>query len=602
MNQIGLLPAGCQVQGKTILFANSSKLYYASTLSIYIFCAETFSLEKVVAVSERSLCSFTVSPFDFNIIACVSVDGCLSLWKLDEDSLLNRVHTQMQNRTNLVMWDPHSPGVCALVSSDPHIRILTWTFAKGTAGLTELFAIKKQGLSMSCIQWNPHTAGLLASGCSNSWVFIFNTKDKTQTSLHVRDRTQPVVDLKWDRLSSVYLLVAYQSFLSLWDTESGAELHIFDSQSTNISSIAWMDWTAGNFVTSNIKTGSLRVWNASQRQPLETIKVSTVGITSIFLCSETKTVLSSCVDGSVAVFNLSSRMLEFGTCAGHTDTIFDCAFRTSSADMFATASYDGTVKLWNLSSLTLHKTMFVGNVILYGLSWSVDGLLLAVCTAKGEVAIFEALSGKEVFRVQHHSKSVYSVNWNRRLSETLCSTSADGTLIVIDVPVQSLLEASGSLATGSKAASDAGDSEGNAIMRMRFTHPGPVFGSAWCPHNCHFLATGCQDGLVRVFDFTLNFPLLYELNAHTARSFNVAWSSLSMGMLASGSDDRTICVWKIDLGVPAFDAEPSTISTMRPICQLIGHKVRSFLTKLFMFDPLFICVYVGQCPRSHLLH
>jgi hypothetical protein len=51
------------------------------------------------------------------------------------------------------------------------------------------------------------------------------------------------------------MIAAYQIFISLWDTETATEIHIFDKQSTGISSLAWLDWTAGNFISSNPKTG-----------------------------------------------------------------------------------------------------------------------------------------------------------------------------------------------------------------------------------------------------------------------------------------------------------------------------------------------------------
>jgi hypothetical protein len=89
-----------------------------------------------------------------------------------------------------------------------------------------------------------------------------------------------VTDLQWDRLSAVYMLVAYNAFMSLWDTEACTEVHVFERQSTGISCIgaslplscvydcvvangcylvaAWMDWTAGNFISANAKTGKER--------------------------------------------------------------------------------------------------------------------------------------------------------------------------------------------------------------------------------------------------------------------------------------------------------------------------------------------------------
>jgi hypothetical protein len=53
------------------------------------------------------------------------------------------------------------------------------------------------------------------------------------------------------------MIAAYQIFISLWDTETATEIHIFEKQSTGISSLAWLDWTAGNFISSNPKTGLL---------------------------------------------------------------------------------------------------------------------------------------------------------------------------------------------------------------------------------------------------------------------------------------------------------------------------------------------------------
>ena len=55
MKQIGILPAGCQIDSRAVLFANDEVIYYASTLSIYIFSAKTFLLEKVVNVSPRMI-------------------------------------------------------------------------------------------------------------------------------------------------------------------------------------------------------------------------------------------------------------------------------------------------------------------------------------------------------------------------------------------------------------------------------------------------------------------------------------------------------------------------------------------------------------------
>jgi WD40 repeat protein len=191
-------------------------------------------------------------------------------------------------------------------------------------------------------RWNPHIPGLLASGCNNSWVLLYNSKAKQQKTLQVKDRTTSVVDMQWDRLSSVYLLVAYQSFISLWDTDSLSEIHAFDKQPGGITSIAWLDWTAGNFVSSNAKTGILRVWNASQRQAIDSIRVAASGINRVYFGVGTKRALCACVDGTLVVYHMVKMQVEFCSSAGHTETIFDCSLSPASPDVLATASYDTT--------------------------------------------------------------------------------------------------------------------------------------------------------------------------------------------------------------------------------------------------------------------
>lgn len=36
---------------------------------------------------------------------------------------------------------------------------------------------------------------------------------------------------------------------------------------------------------------------------------------------------------------------------GHLETIFDCQFKPENCDLLATASFDGTVKVWNVDTM-----------------------------------------------------------------------------------------------------------------------------------------------------------------------------------------------------------------------------------------------------------
>lgn len=406
------------------------------------------------------------------------------------------------------------------------------------------------GLEATVARFNPHTSGILTVGCSTGSVVLFNAKTKSQQVLFAKDRSMPVVDLQWDRLSSVYLLVAYTTYLALWDTESCESLHIFDTQHVHMSSLAWMDWTAGGFVTASAKNGTVKIWNAGQKAPLKSVKVSDVGIGKLCFSRGKQRLLTLCTDGSIRVFNMQNDQVEFSSSAGHTDTIFCCKYSPLSPHLFATCSFDGTVKVWNVGDLSLRSTLHGGSEILYWLDWSPKATMIAAVNNVGMLILWDVESGRELARFCHHSKASYSVAWNMTADNLIATTSSDGSLVVLYINYDELYDPqSSSVPTGSrrKGAAVPKSQLARSDIRFQFTHPAPVFGVAWNPSSHNILATACQDKRIRIFNHMLAFPMIQILEGHTARVFSLAWSSINPQYLASGSDDMTIKIWRVDL-------------------------------------------------------
>jgi WD40 repeat protein len=131
------------------------------------------------------------------------------------------------------------------------------------------------------------------------------------------------------------------------------------------------------------------------------------------------------------------------------------------------------------------------------------------------VRFWDAASGKALHRCQHHTKPVYRLQWRVTSTSTtataaamncVASSSADRTCVIFSPEA------------------------GGAVLAT-LKHPAPVFGCEWCPllavednanghtngrangngFNDHvrtadWLATGCQDGLVRVYDIGSKNP------------------------------------------------------------------------------------------------
>jgi WD40 repeat protein len=64
-------------------------------------------------------------------------------------------------------------------------------------------------------------------------------------------------------------------------------------------------------------------------------------------------VLITLKNGALLVFNVARKRVEFQTEAGHAETVFDLEFCPSNKDLIASCSYDGTVRVWEASSMKL---------------------------------------------------------------------------------------------------------------------------------------------------------------------------------------------------------------------------------------------------------
>ena len=56
-------------------------------------------------------------------------------------------------------------------------------------------------------------------------------------------------------------------------------------------------------------------------------------------------------NGSVSVFNYNKKTLEYTSQPNHSETIFDMSFNDVDSNILATASYDGTIKIWSVSDM-----------------------------------------------------------------------------------------------------------------------------------------------------------------------------------------------------------------------------------------------------------
>ena len=199
------------------------------------------------------------------------------------------------------------------------------------------------------------------------------------------------------------------------------------------------------------------------------------------------------------------------TLTGHTGWVNDLAF-SPNGHLLATASRDGTARLWDPATgdclRTLGHTESVG-----GVAFSPDGHLLATGGADRTARLWDPATG-DCLRTLGHAKRVWDVAFSPN-GHLLATASGDKRTRLWDP------------ATGKH-------------LRTIGSHDGPVGGVAFSPDG-HLLATASVDGTARLWDPATG-ACLRTLTGHARPVHDVAFSP-DGHLLATASDDGTARLW-----------------------------------------------------------
>lgn len=119
LRQVSIMLSGCQNWHTRIIGGDyeGKRFAFCSTLAIYIFDAEDYSLKRLIAGGfERNIIAMTWSPHTANDIVSCSVDGLLLLWDIHKEIPIK--HIKIDASVTCIDWNPCGEDEIAFGTSE----------------------------------------------------------------------------------------------------------------------------------------------------------------------------------------------------------------------------------------------------------------------------------------------------------------------------------------------------------------------------------------------------------------------------------------------------------------------------------------------------
>lgn len=220
---------------------------------------------------------------------------------------------------------------------------------------------------------------------------------------------------------------------------------------------------------------------------------------------------------------------------GHSARISGMACSPDGA-MIASSSEDGTVKLWSTNG-TLLKTLTAQSCPLTALAWSPDGTKIAAGTYYG--GYYNSAPGMGLTYLWQAPSGWTAAN----VSLVRISTNLYGKVTALAFRADSLRLASGCEA-GSNYVTSVSDGSFVATRPAYNTSVEPAAVTSVAFSSSGMMASGCEDSTICVYDSSWNllWTSTNAANAHTTNVTAVAFSP-DGSLLVTASMDQTIKIW-----------------------------------------------------------
>jgi len=336
-------------------------------------------------------------------------------------------------------WNPCYTTLLATGSGDASARIWNMSGLKAKSGYNSCKLLQHgsagdKNKDVTTLVWSPDGENL-ATGSYDGIARVWRRSGTILMTL--RGHQGPIFSLKWNKRGTFLLSGSYDQSTIVWDvTEIGYVKQQFCLHSAPTLDVDWKDdYTFASCSTDK----TVLICRVGQQKPIKTYTGHTDEVNAV-KWNPSGTLLATCSDDNTAkVWDINSPSQEpKWDFKAHQQEIYTVKWSPTGlgsknpgkVSMLATASFDGSVGLWNAQTGTCIRVLSRHKESVYAVAFSPKGDYLASGSLAGQLYIWKISEGKQVLSYKGEG-DIFEVAWNVE-GTRVASCSSSNVVSLID--------------------------------------------------------------------------------------------------------------------------------------------------------------------------